>query len=208
MPKLYYTPTSCGSATFIAAHIGGVKLDAETVDLATHKTASGADFYAVNPKGNVPTIVTDDGTVLNENIATLLFAADQAPGNLAPAPASPERYALLTALSYVASEVHPAVGSFFSKPTGDVLALYKERVGKKLDYLTKHFIADKQYVANGKLSVADLYLYVVLGWTSYLGGAIDLSAYPKVKAYYDHIASLESVKKAHAFIATKPATTI
>ncbi len=48
--KLYYTPTSCGAVSFITALTNGVHLDTEIVDLATHKTASGADFYAVNPK--------------------------------------------------------------------------------------------------------------------------------------------------------------
>ena len=54
MPKLYYTPTSCGAASFIAAYSAGVKLDCETVDISTHKTASGADYYAVNPLGAWP----------------------------------------------------------------------------------------------------------------------------------------------------------
>lgn len=53
MPKLFYTPTSCGAASFIAAHIAGVALETETVELSTHLTASGADFYTINPKGNV-----------------------------------------------------------------------------------------------------------------------------------------------------------
>lgn len=52
MPKLYYTPTSCGAASFMAAHTAGVALQCETVNLGAHKTASGADFYAINPKGN------------------------------------------------------------------------------------------------------------------------------------------------------------
>jgi glutathione S-transferase len=78
MPKLYYTPTSCGAASFIAAHTAGLTLDCETVDLASHKTASGADFYAANPKGNVPALVLDDGTCLNEGAAVLQWIADQA----------------------------------------------------------------------------------------------------------------------------------
>ena len=78
MPKLYYTPTSCGAASFIAAHTAGVALECETVDLRAHKTASGADFYAINPKGNVPGLVLDDGTVLNEGSAVLQWIADQA----------------------------------------------------------------------------------------------------------------------------------
>jgi glutathione S-transferase len=66
MTKLFYTPTSCGAASFIAANIAGIKLDCETVDLQGHKTASGVDFYSLNPKGNVPCLVLDDGNVLNE----------------------------------------------------------------------------------------------------------------------------------------------
>jgi len=77
MPKLYYTTTSCGAASFIAASTIGLALECETVDLSSHKTASGADFYQVNPKGNVPTIVLDDGTVLNEGAATLAWIGDQ-----------------------------------------------------------------------------------------------------------------------------------
>lgn len=77
MPKLYYTAHSCGAANFLSAHIAGIHLDTELVDIGNHTTASGVDFYTINPKGNVPTIVLDDGTVLNENGATLTWIADQ-----------------------------------------------------------------------------------------------------------------------------------
>ena len=81
MPKLYYTPTSCGAASFISAYVAGVSLEAEQVNIYDHTTASGADFYAINPKGNVPTIVVDGKTVLNENVATLSYIASLV-GNL------------------------------------------------------------------------------------------------------------------------------
>ena len=54
MVKLYYTPTSCGAASFIVASLCGLTIQCEEVDLGTHKTASGADFYAINPKGARP----------------------------------------------------------------------------------------------------------------------------------------------------------
>ena len=38
MPKLYYTPTSCGAASFIAAHITGLKLETETIEFPDHAT--------------------------------------------------------------------------------------------------------------------------------------------------------------------------
>ena len=74
--KLYYTTSSCGASNFIAAYYAGVNIECEQVDLKTHLTASGLDFYKINPKGNVPTIVTKDGLVLNENAAALQFIAD------------------------------------------------------------------------------------------------------------------------------------
>jgi glutathione S-transferase len=90
MPKLYYTATSCGAASFIAAHTAGVPLQCETVTLNDHKTASGADYYAVNPKGNVPGLILDDGTCLNEGAAVLQWIADQARcGATAPAACPP-----------------------------------------------------------------------------------------------------------------------
>ena len=66
--KLYYTPTSCGAASFLAASIGGLQFDSEVVDLPTHKTKSGTDFYTINPKGNVPTVVLPDGSILFANL--------------------------------------------------------------------------------------------------------------------------------------------
>lgn len=77
MTKLYYTTTSCGAASFIAAVAAGVHIDAEQADIKTHTTSSGKDFYAINPKGNVPALVLDDGTVLNEGAAVLQWIADQ-----------------------------------------------------------------------------------------------------------------------------------
>jgi glutathione S-transferase len=76
MTKLYYTATSCAASCFIAAFTAGVEIETEQVDYITHLTHSGADFYAINPKGNVPCLVLNDGTVLNENTAVLQYVAD------------------------------------------------------------------------------------------------------------------------------------
>lgn len=76
MPKLYYTATSCGAASFIAAYTAGLPWECELVDLGTHRTASGVDFYTINPKGNVPALVLDDGTVINENIGVHQYIVD------------------------------------------------------------------------------------------------------------------------------------
>jgi hypothetical protein len=41
--KLYYTPTSCGAASFIAATLGDLHFDSEQVDLSSHRAAGGIE---------------------------------------------------------------------------------------------------------------------------------------------------------------------
>jgi glutathione S-transferase len=205
MPKLFFTPTSCGAASFIAAHkskLIGSKIDAYVVDLRTHTIITGdkkgEDFYKYNPKGNVPTIILDDGTVLNENAASLQWIADQTT-DLAPANGSHARYVLQSKLSYASSELHATVGGLFN-PTisSDVKDYLHQKYKTKLEFLNKDLEGKVFWVGNS-FTVADSYLYIILSWSGYL--QVDLSPFANVKKYFDHIASLDFVKAAHAEMA-------
>lgn len=196
--KLYYTPTSCGAANFITATIGGLAFESEVVDLQTHKTKSGADFYAINPKGNVPTIVLPNGTILNENVATLTYLADAGNAGLAPKEGTPERYQYLNHLGFVASELHKGVGALFNPGLSpEAREGAKGMATKKIDQLVSLLDGGKKQFLNGtSLSAADVYAYIVLSWTGYLG--IPLSA--EAQAYFDGIKAHEGVQKGHAAI--------
>ena len=106
--KLYYSPFACSLATHIALREVGLDVELERIDLATKRVnADGTDLRQVNPMGQVPTLVTDDGDVLTENGAVLTWVGDRVPERaLVPAPTSRERYELLRWLSVVATEVH------------------------------------------------------------------------------------------------------
>ena len=67
--QLYYTPGACSLSPHIVAREAGVPVTLEKVDLKTHKTAKGEDYYAVNPKGYVPALKLDDGQTLTEGPA-------------------------------------------------------------------------------------------------------------------------------------------
>ncbi len=206
MAKLYYTSTSCGAASFIAAFTAGVNLEVEQVDLSTHKTDSGADYYTINPKGNVPALILEDGTVLNEGTSILQYIADQAPGKVAPQYGTTERYLVQNALNYIASEVHPSIGHLFYPNSDEVKEYIMSKGASKLEYLEKTFIADKNFVVGDSFTIADSYLYICLSWTKWVG--VDLIPYPKVQAYFERIGNLENVKAAHARMDQKPATII
>lgn len=197
--KLYYTPTSCGAASYIAQYKGGLNLDTEEVNISTHKTASGEDYYKLNPKGNVPALVLPGGVLLNEGSAVLQWIADQAPqSGLAPANGTVERYQLQNHLNYIASEVHASCGPLFNpKLAGDAKQAAMDKLYSKYKYLEEHVFHDGRKFINGgnNFTVADSYLYIVLSWHPYLGTSLD--KYPKLKAYFEGISKLPFVQEAH-----------
>jgi len=198
--KLYYTPTSFGAATFIVAHHGGLNFDSEEVVLPTHKTVKGTDYYTINPKGNVPAIVLPSGKLLNENVATLTYVADKAKAlgkvkNLIPDEGTDERYEALTHLSYIASEVHKAIGPLFGKPEGAQKEAIIKNLYSKYKYINDHLLAKRPFLLGDHFTAPDSYLYIVLSWNQYLGTSFD--EYPNVKAFYERVKALDFVQAAH-----------
>lgn len=113
--KLYYTPGACSLSPHIVAREAGVQLALERVDLASKKTETGRDFLAVNPKGYVPALELDDGTVLTEGPAIVQYLADLAPASgLAPACGTFERYRLQEWLNFIGTELHKQYGPLFN----------------------------------------------------------------------------------------------
>jgi glutathione S-transferase len=196
--KLYYTPTSCGAANFLAATIGGLTFDSETVDLATHKTKSGADFYGINPKGNVPAVVCADGTLLNENVATLTYLADKGNAGLAPKEGTAERYRYLNDVAFVASELHPAFGALFNSAlTPEAREAAVKNALRRIDKLVVKLEGGKRSYLDGKsLSAADLYAYIVLSWSGFVGVTLP----PAAQAYFDGLKANEAIQQGHAAI--------
>jgi len=205
MTKLYYSASSCSAASFIAAYTAKVSIECELVDTKTHLTSSGVDFYTINPKGNVPTLVLDDGTVLNEGAAVLQWIADQAPGTIAAPYGTTERYLVQQAVNYVGSEVHTSIGGLFRASTDEVRAFLVEGANRRLKYLNDTYLVNKKFLVGDSFSIADAYLYIVLSWSGYV--KVDLSPFPVVVEYFNYIGNLSNVVEAKARIATSPTTT-
>jgi len=192
--KLYYYPGACSMAPHIVLREAGYKFELEKVDLSAMKTASGEDFWKVNPKGYVPALKLDDGQILTEAGVILQYLADQKPhSGLAPKPGTMERYRLMELLNFIASEIHKSVGAFFHPQTAPE---WKEKqltlVGKRFDYLVSA-LDNKKYVMGDSFSVADAYLFTVLNWTRY--HKIDISKWPKLKDYLASIIDRPAVRE-------------
>ncbi len=190
--KLYYSPGACSLSPHIALREAGLAFDAETVDLSSKKTKSGADYRAINPKGAVPALQLDNGQVLTEGSAIVQYIADQKPATkLAPAAGSLERYRLQEWLNYIASEIHKGFSPLFHpKATDEWKQVIKDQLAAKFDYLSKQ-LQGKDYLM-GAFSVADGYLFTILGWTKHLN--IDLAKWPVLAQYYERVAARPAVK--------------
>ncbi|KAJ3296456.1 hypothetical protein HDU79_006687 [Rhizoclosmatium sp. JEL0117] len=152
--------------------------------------------------GNVPTIQLKDGTVLNENVATLLWIAENAKTNrVSPPPGSSAAHLLNSKLSWVATELHPSAGPLFNpKLSTDVKTFFTDRLHQKITYLNNVELKKGQpFLVQDDFSVVDAYAYIVLSWSPFLKA--DLTKYPNVQKYFDGIKGLDFVKEAHALMA-------
>jgi glutathione S-transferase len=195
--KLYYFPGACSLACDIALREAGLDFEMEKVDTKAKKTASGADYLALNPKGYVPTLVLDDGQTLTEASAILQYIADRKPeAGLAPVPGSIGRYRMLEWLNFIATEIHRGHTPLFRHAAAlkdDAKEIFKGDLAQRFDYLAGT-LQGKQYLLGDAYSIADAYLYTVLGWPRFVG--IDLSRWPVLKDYWQRIGARPAVQAA------------
>lgn len=195
--KLYYSPGACALSPQIALREAGLAFDLVKVDLRTKQTSDGSDFLAVNPKGQVPTLVTDDGMVLTEGPAIVQWVADHSKAaQLAPAKGTPAHYKLLELLNYITSELHKSLGSLFSPAMPEAYrAFVKEGLLKKYAFVDG-LLAKTPYLLGDTFTVADAYLFNVTRWAGYDAIQVDLSGFKNLQAFNARMRERPSVQAA------------
>jgi glutathione S-transferase len=190
--KLYYAPGACSLSPHIVAREAGIPLELEKVDLGAKKTASGEDYRQVNPKGYVPALRLDDGSVLTEGPAIVQYLADRKPAaGLAPHAGTIERYRLQEWLGFLNSEIHKTWGALYN-PKADRGPVV-ERLSQRLAYL-EEILKGRPYLLPGGFSVADAYLFTLLNWAGFTH--VDLSPYPALVKYAERIRARPKVQEA------------
>ena len=184
--KLYYTPGACSLSPHIVLNELGLAHETEMVDLKTKKTATGKDYNAITPKGCVPALVLDSGELLTEGPAIVQYLGDLAPAKkLAPANGTMARYRLQEWLNYLSAELHKGFGGLFNPALpDDMKAALKTTLGNRLGYVAQQ-LAGRDFLIGDEFSVADAYLFTILGWGDYVG--IDIGQWPTLKAYHGKI---------------------
>ncbi len=70
--KLYYAPGACSLASHIALQESGLPFEIDKLNVPSKTTSTGEDYMQINPKGYVPAIRLNDGSVLTEGAVILL----------------------------------------------------------------------------------------------------------------------------------------
>lgn len=187
--KLYYIPASCSLASHIVIRELGLDVELIRVDHRTHKCEDGTDYLAINPLGYVPALVLDDGEVLREGPAILQYLADSRPAaGLAPVNGSMARYRLQEWLGMLNSEVHKGfIPLLYARLAGNYVETARPKLAQRFAWIDKQ-LADRPYLTGDTFSVADAYLFALIGW----GQAAWLTSYYKADIHFDDLRHLQA----------------
>jgi glutathione S-transferase len=189
---------TCSLAPHVALREAELNFDYVKVDIRTKKYANGEDYRAINPKGYVPALQTDDGQLLTENPILQTWIADRVPERkLAPAVGTKDRYRFQETLNFICSELHKGVFSpmFNPKATDEWKETLRGNLAARLAILEAQ-LTGRQYLIGDGYTLADSYLFTILRWTGHF--KIDLSPWPNVQAHSARIGERATVKAAQS----------
>jgi glutathione S-transferase len=193
--KLYYSPGACSLSPHIALHEAGLTFEAIAAPTKTHKLADGTDYYSINPLGYVPLLVLDDGRQLREGPAIVQYIADQAPEKqLAPVAGSFERYKLQEWLTFIGTELHKGFSPLFTPGMPEeVKTAALTRLSARLQWVQGE-LAERPYLMGQQFTVADAYLFTVVGWSRLV--RLDISALPRLGEFMARMRGRPAVQAA------------
>ena len=193
--KLFYKPGACSLASHITLRESGKDFTLDGVDLMNKRLENGDDFFAVNPKGQVPALLLDDGTLLTEGVAIMQYLADSVPDRQLLAPVSSiSRYKTLEWLNYIATELHKGFTPLFRPDTPEE---YKPTVRalleKKMQYVDAA-LKEGQWICGSRFTIADAYLFTVLRWAYAV--KLNMDGLENIAAYMKRVAERPGVAAA------------
>src|ERR1700686_1203549 len=199
MLKLYYAPGSCALASHIALAEAGAPYTTEKVDFKTNQQNS-PEYLGINPKGRVPSLVTDRG-LLTETPALLAFIAQRFPiSKLAPFYDAFSFAQVQSFTSYLCSTVHVAHAhkgrgyrwAADEASFADMKRMVPSSVGASFALIERNMLRGP-WVMGESYSICDPYLFTLSGWLE--GDSVDISTLPKVAEHRKRMSDRPAVRE-------------
>ncbi|MFK3691303.1 glutathione S-transferase family protein [Agrobacterium tumefaciens] len=197
MIDLYTWITPNGLKISIALEELGLPYASNAIDIEKGEQFS-AEYRRINPGSKIPAIIDrDNGTVLTESNAILIYLAEKA-GRLLPA-SSAERLIVTEWLIWQAANFGPTLGYahyFLTYHSGEApfaetrFAADVERLYRTLN----NRLTDREYVA-GDFSIADIAIWP---WVSrFARHKINLDDFPSVQRWYRRLGERETFQRGY-----------
>jgi len=199
MLKLYYAPATCALASHIALAEAGAAYTTEKIDFKTNQQQS-PDYLKINPKGRVPTLVTDRG-ILTETPAMLAFIAQSFPqARLAPLDDAFAFAQIQAFNSYLCATVHVAHAHkmrgarWATEETSfaEMMRMVPKTVGACFALIERDMLKGP-CVMGDNYTICDPYLYTLATWLE--GDSVDLATLPRVADHRERVGQRPAVQK-------------
>ena len=198
MLKLHYATGTISIAVAIALEEAGLPYEPLKVDFA-NAAQTKPEYLAINPKGRVPALVTESGSILTETGAVLEYVAALAPQS-GLIPADPEQAAhMRSVMYYLASTMHVAHahkmrGSRWADQQSswdDMRAKVPQTMADCAAYVQSDCLRG-DFVLGDTFSLADPYAFLVCNWLQ--GDGVDPAGFPAIAAFLTKMESRASVQ--------------
>jgi glutathione S-transferase len=201
--KLYASPLACSGAAHLVLLELGIPHAIEFVDIYAQPHVlleSGAVYKELNPKDAVPALELSSGELLTEIGVILQLLCDRSPESaLLPRFGTLERYRVMEWLSYVGSDFHKTIGPLFNPSMPEAAkALHRQKLQRTMSHIER-CLATTPYLTGVEFTVADAYLFVMIGWPPYL--KVDIRPYPQLTRYHARISQRPSFLRMKELIA-------
>jgi glutathione S-transferase len=202
MLKLFYAANTCALASHIALAEAGADYETVRLDFGAGDQRK-AGYLRINPKGRVPALVTDRGT-LTETPAILAFIAQSFPNaRLAPL-GDVFAFARVQAFnSYLCSTVHVAHahrmrGYRWADDPAAIAEMQRkapQAVGECFDLIEREMI-EGPWVMGEAYTICDSYLFTLSQWLEADG--VDPARLPKIQDHRRRMSERPGVRQALA----------
>jgi len=198
--KYFHAPMTCSIGLIVLLEEIGADYELITIQVSKGEQHN-PEFRAINPKGKVPALVREDGSVLTEFPAIAMWLAKSVPqANLLP-PGLEAEIRAMELMEFVVSTAHMRGGTLAMLPgkfsqndaaQKDIAEHGRKIIHDALDFLAER-LGDKDFFL-GTFSIVDATVFYLLQWKDRAG----LDIPPTLEAFQNRMKARPAVQRALA----------
>lgn len=194
--KFYCAPRSISVATGLLLEEAGLDYEPVLLDFAQNAQRA-PEYLAINPKGRVPAVITDQG-ILTETGAIAEYIAAQVP-DMGLIPQDPWAAARMRAVCYYlastfhVNHAHRRRGHRWASDEAslkDMSDNVPRTMGESCAFIEENCALDP-FVMGEAFTIADPWLFTICLWLE--GDDVDITSFPRLAAHFDRLAARPSV---------------